>query len=157
VTEKGQRIASRWFIDASGSGASLLPRLFQLPVYEYGPHKVAIWDYFSVPESVEGTTLHADAAGPEYMEWVWQIPIHADTISVGYVTTGEAIKQKRRQGLSIQEIFAAKLEDFPDLRRLSSEANKKKSVRRRFVAGFLVALRDQIGWSLERPRPWSTR
>jgi menaquinone-9 beta-reductase len=116
VTEKGQRIASRWFIDASGSGASLLPRLFQLPVYEYGPHKVAIWDYFSVPESVEGTTLHADAAGPEYMEWVWQIPIHADTISVGYVTTGEAIKQKRRQGLSIQEIFAAKLEDFPDLK-----------------------------------------
>jgi menaquinone-9 beta-reductase len=125
VTENGQRIASRWVIDASGSGASLLPRLFQLPVYEYGPHKVAIWDYFSVPESVEGTTLHADAAGPDYMEWVWQIPIHADTISVGYVSTGEAIKEKRRQGLSIQQIFAAKLESFPDLRSLCPEANRK--------------------------------
>src|ERR1700761_1776242 len=127
VTEKGKRVASRWIIDASGSGASLLPRLFALPVYEYGPHKVAIWDYFSVPESVEGTTLHADAAGPQYMEWVWQIPIHAETISVGYVTTGDAIKEKRRQGMSIQEIFAAKLGDFADLRSLCPQVNKSSA------------------------------
>jgi menaquinone-9 beta-reductase len=61
------------------------------------------------------------------MEWIWQIPIHADTISVGYVSTGDAIKEKRRQGLNIQQIFAAKLEDYPDLRGLCPQVNKKSA------------------------------
>lgn len=42
VTAKGERIVSKWFLDASGSGASLFPKTFKLPVYEYGPHKVAM-------------------------------------------------------------------------------------------------------------------
>src|SRR5271156_555038 len=115
VTANGERITSRWFLDASGSAASLFPRTFKLPVYEYGPHKVAMWDYFTVPESIEGTTLHADGAGPPYMEWVWQIPIHPNTISVGYVSPGESVKEKRRGGMSVQDIFRAQLERFPDL------------------------------------------
>jgi len=118
VSAQGERIVSKWYIDASGSSASLFPRIFNLPDYEYGPHKVAMWDYFTVPESIEGTTLHADGAGPPYMEWVWQIPIHPNTISVGYVSTGEAVKEKRQQGLSVQNIFEAQLKQFPDLRDL---------------------------------------
>jgi len=125
VTAKGERFRSRWFLDASGSGTSLFPRIFKLPVYEYGPHKVAIWDYFTVPESIEGTTLHADGAGPRYMEWVWQIPIHPHTVSVGYVSPGEAVKEKRQRGLSIQEIFEAQLKRFPDLRGLCHDPAKK--------------------------------
>ena len=34
-TEGGVEIQSRWFIDASGSGASLFPRLFGLPVFDF--------------------------------------------------------------------------------------------------------------------------
>ncbi len=61
-----------------------------------------MWDYFTVPESIEGTTLHADGAGPPcYMEWVWQIPIHPNIISVGYVSPGEAVKEKRQRGMSV--------------------------------------------------------
>ncbi|MGB8535363.1 MAG: FAD-dependent oxidoreductase [Acidobacteriaceae bacterium] len=125
VTAGGDRFVSPWFLDASGSGATLFPRIFKLPVYEYGPHKVAMWDYFTVPESIDGTTLHADGAGPRYMEWVWQIPIHPRTISVGYVCPGEAVKVKRQQGMSIQDIFAAQLQQFPDLENLYREPAKK--------------------------------
>ena len=120
VTAKGERIVSKWFLDASGSGASLFPKTFKLPVYEYGPHKVAMWDYFTVPESIEGTTLHADGAGPPYMEWVWQIPIHPNTIGVGYVSPGEAVKEKRQRGMSVQDIFEAQLKRFPDLQGLGA-------------------------------------
>ena len=119
VSAKGERFVSKWFVDASGSAASLFPRVFRLPVYEYGPPKVAMWDYFKVPGSIEGTTLHADAAGKPYMEWVWQIPIHPNVVSVGYVSPGEAIKEKRQRGLSVQEIFEAKLKQFPGLEGLS--------------------------------------
>jgi menaquinone-9 beta-reductase len=125
VTAKGERIVSPWFLDASGSAATLFPRIFKLPVYEYGPHKVAMWDYFTVPESIEGTTLHADGAGPRYMEWIWQIPIHPHTISVGYVCPGEAVKTKRQQGLSIQDIFEMQLKRFPDLENLYPDTAKK--------------------------------
>ena len=118
VTALGDRIACRWYLDASGSGTSLLPRLFGSPVFEYGPHKVAMWAYFPVDESIDGTTLHADGAGSDYMEWVWQIPIHPDAVSVGYVSTGESVKEKRQRGMSVRDIFHAQLERFPDLQGL---------------------------------------
>jgi flavin-dependent dehydrogenase len=121
LMESGARVASPWFIDASGSATSLFPRAFHLPLYEYGPKKVAIWDYFSVSESLEGTTLHADGEGPPYMEWIWQIPIHPRTISVGYVTSGDAIKEKRRMGQSIQEIYSGQLARYDDLRDLPAD------------------------------------
>jgi hypothetical protein len=84
-----------------------------------------MWDYFTVADSIEGTTLHAEGAGPRYMEWIWQIPIHPHTISVGYVCPGEAVKAKRQQGLSIQDIFETQLKRFPDLENLYHDTAKK--------------------------------
>lgn len=115
VTAKGDRVCSPWFLDASGSGSSLFPRLFRSSAYEYGPNKVAMWDYFSVVTSIEGTTLHADGGARRYMEWAWQIPIHSNAVSVGYVCPGESVKEKRQRGLSVLDIFHAQLARFPDL------------------------------------------
>jgi flavin-dependent dehydrogenase len=117
IDAAGEKFSASWFVDASGSAASLFSRAFGLPLYEFGPKKVALWDYFKVTEPLEGTTLHADGQGPPYMEWVWQIPVHADVISVGYVTTGEAIKQRRQEGLSVGEIYGQQLGHYPELAR----------------------------------------
>jgi flavin-dependent dehydrogenase len=117
-TLRGERIACGWFIDASGSAASLFPRKFNLPSRDYGPRKTAMWSYFDVKESVEGTTLYADGDKPPYMDWVWEIPVHTHQISVGYVSTGEAIKVKRQQGQSVESIFREQLALFPRLARL---------------------------------------
>jgi flavin-dependent dehydrogenase len=113
TTANDVRIVSPWFVDASGSAASLLPRAFDLPAFEYGPKKVAMWTYFSVPELTEGTTLYAAGIEPPYMEWVWEIPIRTDCISVGYVALGDTIKAQRQRGLSVEEIFCAQLSRFP--------------------------------------------
>jgi flavin-dependent dehydrogenase len=123
VMESGDRISSRWFVDASGSAACLFPRAFQLRLYEFSPRKVAMWEYFTVPESLEGTTLYGDGEGPPYMDWVWQIPVHPDTLSVGYVTTGDAVKEKRRQGQSIANIFEDQLRRFPELAKLLTSSH----------------------------------
>lgn len=119
-TESGARISSPWFLDASGSAASLFPRAFKLPMHEYGPSKVAIWDYFKVRNSPEGTTLYG-AAMDSYMEWVWQIPIREDAVSVGYVASGDTIKRARNSGTSIPDIYRAQLNHFPALRPLLEE------------------------------------
>ena len=117
-TESGALIRSSWFVDASGGASSLFPRAFKLPVHEHGPRKVAMWAYFTVQESSEGTTLYAEGAGSSYMDWVWQIPIRPDTISVGYVTTGDTIKEKRQQGQTVEDIYKAQLGRFTGLQQL---------------------------------------
>ncbi len=113
TTQLGNRISSPWFIDASGGAACLFARAFRLPAYESGPRKVAIWGYFPVAEPIEGTTLYAEGVKPRYMEWVWEIPINPNTISVGYVAPGETIKTMRQQGQTVNEILTRKLSRFP--------------------------------------------
>ncbi len=112
-TQGGKRIVSPWFIDASGFAASLLPRFFGLPHEDYGPSKVAFWSYFPVPDSIEGTTLYVEGNRPNYMEWVWEIPIQRNTVSVGYICPGEAIKSMRQRGESVEQIYREKLGTIP--------------------------------------------
>jgi flavin-dependent dehydrogenase len=115
-TALGRRISSRWFIDASGSSARLFPRAFHLRGHDYGPIKVGIWTYFNVPESIEGTTLYMDGRPPyrpPYMEWIWEIPIHPNLISVGYVAAGVAINARRQQGLTVDGILRERLARIP--------------------------------------------
>jgi len=53
-----------------------------------------------------------DPISQEYLDWVWEIPIRSDVVSVGYVTTGAATKAKREQGLSVEDIFRQQLMKF---------------------------------------------
>jgi flavin-dependent dehydrogenase len=125
TTESGRRIASPWFVDASGASARLFPRTFDLPACEYGPAKVAMWSYFDVPESIEGTTIYGAVDGP-YMEWVWQIPIHRSRVSVGYVAVADHVKRLRSEGRSVKEIFEQRLRQFPSLCHLPEQAGARQ-------------------------------
>ena len=111
-TESGARFSSGWFIDASGIAASLAARKFNLSCLQYGPTKVAIWNYFKVQEQVEGTTLYIDPMPSEYLEWIWEIPVSPDTISVGYVAPGAAVKAKRDRRKSLEDVFHEQLMKF---------------------------------------------
>jgi len=112
-TASGARFSSPWFIDASGFATCLLAREFNLPAIQSGPAKVAMWNYFPVSESIEGTTLYLDPKPAEYLDWIWEIPISPKTVSVGYIATGAAIKAKRERGSSVEEIFRQQLMKFP--------------------------------------------
>jgi flavin-dependent dehydrogenase len=114
-TAMSGRFTSPWFIDASGSFTSLLAREFSLPAIEYGPKKVAVWSYFTAPLAHEGTTIYMDAKRGAYQDWIWEIPIGPNTLSVGYVTTGEAVKAERDRGLTVDDILRMRLARFPRL------------------------------------------
>lgn len=131
-TSKGMRIEARWFIDASGSGAALFPRHFRLKYRDYGPQKVAMWDYFKVTKAVEGTTLNMDQPSRRYLEWIWQIPVHAQIISAGYVARAETIREKRQTGHSLEAIFDEQLARFPELlaaRELQKSSHEPSTLR----------------------------
>jgi menaquinone-9 beta-reductase len=111
-TVGGLIFAAKWFIDSSGFAAPVLAREFKLRAIEFGPPKVAMWMYFAVKQAVEGTTLYMDPEPREYLDWVWEIPINPDIVSVGYVTTGAATKANRQQGLSVDEIVRQQLRKY---------------------------------------------
>jgi flavin-dependent dehydrogenase len=113
LTSAGSKFSSNWFIDSSGFATSLFAREFKLRSIEYGPAKVALWTYFTAPHLVEGTTLYMHPKPGEYLEWIWEIPVNPGTVSVGYVTTGAAMKIKREHELSIDDIFHEQLQKFP--------------------------------------------
>jgi menaquinone-9 beta-reductase len=47
---------------------------------------------------------------------------HPNAVSVGYVCPGEEVKEKRRQGMSVMDIFQAQLAQLPDLKELVAQA-----------------------------------
>ena len=120
-TTSGRRFQAKWFIDASGLGASLFARHFQPGTIHSGPPKAAMWTYFTVNESIEGTTLYMEPRASEYLNWIWEIPVQPDVVSVGYVITGSAMKARREQGESVETIFRSQLEKFPRFRALLDE------------------------------------
>jgi len=122
-TALGRHVTSKWFIDASGAASSILAREFRLSAVEYGPRKVAMWTYFDTSERQEGTTIYVDVSDRQYMNWVWEIPINPSTISVGYVSTGLAVKQQRSRSLSVDDIFKQQLMKFARFRALLADSS----------------------------------
>jgi menaquinone-9 beta-reductase len=120
-TASGAQFRSPWFIDASGGFTSFLAREFNLPAVAYGPRKVCIWCYFTAPQAREGTTIYMDPMRGEYQDWIWEIPIGPNTLSVGYVTTGETVKQRRDQGLTVEDILRLQRARFPRLASLAQQ------------------------------------
>jgi flavin-dependent dehydrogenase len=115
-TTQGTFVRASWFIDASGSDASLLGRRFGLKSVAYGPRKVAIWSHVPTEQWVEGTTLYMGGPAGDYMEWIWEIPIRPGFSSIGYVAPGSSVKAQRTAGLSSLDILTNQCRRFPRLR-----------------------------------------
>jgi menaquinone-9 beta-reductase len=54
-----------------------------------------------------------DPMPSEYLEWIWEIPVSPDTVSVGYVAPGAAVKAKRDGGKSVEDLFRQQIMKFP--------------------------------------------
>lgn len=124
-TAAGEAIQARWYLDASGLAASLLPRRFRSSAHIYGLPKVAMWNYITVDDPIEGTTIHADCGCRRAMEWIWEIPINPRTVGVGYIAPADAIKAKRQQGQSVDSIYAQALGRIPRLAGMLPNAHQR--------------------------------
>ncbi len=132
LTDSGTRYTARWFIDASGSASTFLGRQLDLPYTQYGPRKVGMWSYASVEDWQEGTILYSENRKDEYFSWIWEIPIAPGKVSLGYVTTGAAIKHQRARGQSVDDIFRLQLSKFARFDRVLSEGNLSTPAVRSF-------------------------
>lgn len=117
-TAQGTFVRASWFIDASGSDASLLGKRFELKSVAFGPRKVAIWSHLQTERWVEGTTLYMIPSPGEYMEWIWEIPIRPGVSSIGYIAPGSSVKTQRASGFGTQEILLRQCRKFHRLKEI---------------------------------------
>ena len=128
-TEGGARFSSPWLIDASGIGASLVARKFNLPVLQYGPTKVGIWTYFKVPQQVEGTTLYMDPMpdGISRMDLGDSgQPRHSQC---GIRDSGRSVESQARRAESlVEDVFRRQLMKFPRFEPLLQQDPTERSM-----------------------------
>jgi menaquinone-9 beta-reductase len=132
-TAQGTFVRASWFIDASGSDASLLARRFELKSVAFGPRKVAIWSHLPNEQWVEGTTLYMVPSPGEYMEWIWEIPIRPGVSSIGYVAPGSSVKTQRTSGLGTQEILLRQCQGFQRLKEITDQGGAPDTATTTFL------------------------
>ena len=111
VTATDRNVTARWYIDASRT-ARLFSRAMNIPVTTYGPAKVCLWTYFDTPPLYDGTAFFLDNRDA-YLSWVWDIPISPSQTSVGFVAPADRIRDRRKDGDSVQTILGDELRRYP--------------------------------------------
>lgn len=132
-THQGTFVRASWFIDASGSDASLLGKRFELKPVVFGPRKVAIWSHMRTAEWVEGTTLYMVPSPGDYMEWIWEIPIRPGVSSIGYIASGSSVKVQRAAGHSAHEILMHQCRRFRRLQQIVDQSPAPETATTTFL------------------------
>ena len=74
-------------------------------------------DLLHVGDVDRRTTLYMEPQAGEYLDWVWEIPVQPNVVSVGYVITGTGMKARREPGERSKGFFGVRWRSFHDLRR----------------------------------------
>jgi flavin-dependent dehydrogenase len=122
---RNRTAACRLLIDASGQ-ARVLARHFDLVEWHEDLRNIAIWSYFQGCDRYTG-----DRAGDILIEarpggWFWFIPLHDETVSIGYVTP---IAELQKSGKTLEALFAAELAETEELRSLTTRASPAAGFR----------------------------
>lgn len=114
VETEGTLLRARRYVDASGS-ARLVGRALALPVRTYGPPKVSLWTYLALARSGEGTTLHLGERDA-YLQWLWEIPIAPDVLSLGLTLPAHELKRRIEVHGCAESVLRAELSRHERLR-----------------------------------------
>lgn len=115
VTDGGTTIRARWFIDASGHACRFFGRSLGLHVQMLGPPRAAFWTRVAEPPDGHATRLYFPESLEDDLSWAWEIPLNADEVSVGIVTSMERVAKLRQHGLHPVEIFRRHVASIPRL------------------------------------------
>lgn len=113
---------ARFVVDASGQG-HLLARKFNLLEWDEGLKNVATWAYFQ-----GGLRYPGKDAGNILVEnlpdgWLWVIPLHDGTQSVGWVTPTANARSRDRE-LDLGALLMRKIDESVEARRMLAPAQR---------------------------------
>lgn len=128
-TRKGDNekrtVRCRLLVDASGQ-AHILARQFDLIEWHDDLRNIAVWTYFQGGTRFEGTRAGDILTEARPNGWFWFIPLHDNTVSVGYVTP---IDEYKKSGKTLEELYASELDSAEEVKRLTAGATQVSAFR----------------------------
>ena len=103
-------ISFDYVIDATGRAGILAMRYLNGRHYHNAFQNVGVWGYWKGAIRQQNAPNGAISVGAVPEGWVWAIPLHDGTTSVGLVLHKESFKERRQQGISIEQIYNQAIE-----------------------------------------------
>ena len=112
LTAKGDRVVSRWFLDASGFSAVYFRGSFACQSMSMAHTRLRSGTTSTFPIRSKERPFTQMPQGQVMWTRSGRYPIHPNRHQYGYVYVGDAIERARQRGLSVQEIFASNWNAF---------------------------------------------
>jgi len=106
-------IAFDFLVDASGRAGIMVNRYLKNRHFHEAFQNVGVWSYWRGADSLSHAPKGAIVVGAIDDGWLWHIPLHDGTTSVGLVLHKTIFKEKRQQGLTPEQIYMAAIQDSP--------------------------------------------
>lgn len=103
-----REVRARWTVDASGHARVVSRHLTDVDWHD-DLRNIAIWRYVDDFRPLEDSGDILVEAVPEVGGWLWGIPVSANRLSVGYVTSAVAVAEATAAGRSAEDLFDAAL------------------------------------------------
>ena len=111
-SDTGQ-IAFDHLIDASGRAGVMAMRYLKNRRYQQAFQNVALWGYWTGTTSMSFAPEGAIANGAVPDGWLWGIPLHDGTMSVGLVLHKTTFKEKMQQFDSLEQMYLQAIDECP--------------------------------------------
>src|SRR6266704_2165529 len=106
-------ISFDYLIDASGRTGVMAMRYLKNRHYHDSFQNVAIWGYWKGAGRMSFAPEGSIAVGSVQDGWLWGIPLHDETMSVGLVLHKTTFKEKRQQFDSLEQIYLNAIDSCP--------------------------------------------
>jgi flavin-dependent dehydrogenase len=111
-------ITFEYMVDASGRAGIMAMRYLKNRYYHDSFQNVALWGYWRGSDRMSFAPDGAIAVGSVPYGWLWGIPLHDDTMSVGLILHKTTFKQKRQEDLSLEQIYMTAIKECPLIAKL---------------------------------------
>jgi flavin-dependent dehydrogenase len=102
-----------YLIDASGRAGIMSTRYNKDRTFHSAFQNVGVWGYWRGAQTLEFAPPGAIANGTVPEGWLWAIPLHDGTMSVGLVTHKTAFKTRRAESPTLEDLYLRAIADCP--------------------------------------------
>jgi flavin-dependent dehydrogenase len=110
--ESGE-ISFDFLVDASGRAGILPMHYLKTRRYNSSFQNVALWGYWKDAKRLTNAPEGAIAVGSVPEGWIWGIPLHNGTMSVGLVAHKTWFKEQRQQGITPEQMYMQAIDSCP--------------------------------------------
>ncbi len=120
-------IRFEYLIDASGRNGVMATHYLNNRNYHNVFQNIAVWGYWKNTKRLPGSRTGDIAVGSIPYGWLWGIPLHDGTMSVGAVMHREAIKARRN--VDLKDILMEAIDNSPLIKDLVSDGELVSEVK----------------------------